>query len=241
MKVNNQTVEMLKMTKPYTMVCQCLRSFLPSSSSSWRCPFCLAFATWMLLTQLASCSLNVSSSAAAAAGHASLSNSSISFLRGRHGGGSSSGFPKHRTGNGSSVGANDGLAAETNEGRQLLLQFNLYQNPGNLPPGAMAALWQERDPKVSSYTEERNKQRLALATFYYATRGDNWLVNTGWLSYDIDEVSKKIVILFLEMLLVQEQTECRAYRPVSTHIPSSRACSLHFVMILFSIPYDCVV
>jgi len=205
MEVNNQTVEMLKMTKPYTMVCQCLRSFLPSSSSSWRFPSCLAFTTWVLLAQLASCSLNVSSSAAA--GHASLSNSSISFLRGRHGGGSSSGFPNATTRKGIG-GYVDSNAAEKLEARQLLL-FNLYQNADNRPPGSMATLWQEGDPKLGFYTKERKEQRLALATVYYATRGDDWTVNTGWLSYEIDEVSKNTVILFLEMLLLPEQTDCR--------------------------------
>jgi Leucine-rich repeat (LRR) protein len=54
-------------------------------------------------------------------------------------------------------------------------------------PVALAQAWQTSDPGFPSYSEARNEQRLALATFYYATGGSFWTNNTGWLSYDIAE------------------------------------------------------
>jgi Leucine rich repeat len=54
-------------------------------------------------------------------------------------------------------------------------------------PLSLAQAWQLADPRVLSYSEERNEQRLALATFFFATNGDLWANKTGWLSYDIEE------------------------------------------------------
>ena len=54
-------------------------------------------------------------------------------------------------------------------------------------PLALAEAWQLADPIYSEYSRGRNEQRLALATFYFATGGDNWTNNEGWLSYDINE------------------------------------------------------
>jgi len=50
-------------------------------------------------------------------------------------------------------------------------------------PAAMAMRWLEEDPRLDSYPLERREQRYALAVFYYATNGDTWYNNTGWLSY----------------------------------------------------------
>lgn len=54
-------------------------------------------------------------------------------------------------------------------------------------PVELAEAWLEADPNLDTYSEERRAQRLALAIFYYATDGDNWIQNTGWLSYDTNE------------------------------------------------------
>ena len=51
----------------------------------------------------------------------------------------------------------------------------------------LAKEWQQADPRYLTYSNERNQQRLALATFYFSTGGDLWTENTGWLSYDIAE------------------------------------------------------
>jgi hypothetical protein len=51
----------------------------------------------------------------------------------------------------------------------------------------LAGAWQQADPQYTFYSSERNVQRLALATLYYATNGNLWINNTGWLSYDISE------------------------------------------------------
>jgi hypothetical protein len=54
-------------------------------------------------------------------------------------------------------------------------------------PVELAKVWQSSDPWFPEYSEERNEQRLTLATFYFATGGNFWTNNTGWLSYDIAE------------------------------------------------------
>lgn len=51
----------------------------------------------------------------------------------------------------------------------------------------MARQWLEADPSYSNYSLERQNQRLALGIFYYATNGNHWYNNTGWLSYGTDE------------------------------------------------------
>jgi hypothetical protein len=60
------------------------------------------------------------------------------------------------------------------------------QEETNSPVG-LAKVWQSSDPRFPEYSEERNEQRLTLATFYFATGGNFWTNNTGWLSYDIPE------------------------------------------------------
>jgi Leucine-rich repeat (LRR) protein len=51
----------------------------------------------------------------------------------------------------------------------------------------LAKAWQASDPRFPEYSEERNEQRLTLATFYFSTGGKFWTNNTGWLSFDIAE------------------------------------------------------
>ena len=47
--------------------------------------------------------------------------------------------------------------------------------------------WLIGDPFLANYSAARILQRMALATFYFSTRGDQWIVNDNWLSYDHHE------------------------------------------------------
>ena len=73
--------------------------------------------------------------------------------------------------------------SETVTPRQLSVFWSFAMNDS----GALADEWQKEDPGYPTYSNDRNQQRLALATFYFATGGSLWTNNTGWLSYDIDE------------------------------------------------------
>jgi hypothetical protein len=54
-------------------------------------------------------------------------------------------------------------------------------------PEAQAFTWLQQDPAVSNYTNLEVLQRYALATLYYATGGNNWIDNQGWLDYNVAE------------------------------------------------------
>ena len=54
-------------------------------------------------------------------------------------------------------------------------------------PEHRASQWQANDPY--NYSPERNTQRYALATFYFATKGETWTRSDGWLDYEVDECS----------------------------------------------------
>lgn len=45
--------------------------------------------------------------------------------------------------------------------------------------------WMRQDPHT--YSDERLLQRFAMASLYYATKGEYWLRNQDWLSYDVHE------------------------------------------------------
>ncbi|CAB9506893.1 Leucine Rich Repeat [Seminavis robusta] len=47
-------------------------------------------------------------------------------------------------------------------------------------------LWEDQDSLVS-HSNDRIKQRFALATLYYATAGNDWNNNTNWLNHSIPE------------------------------------------------------
>ena len=53
-------------------------------------------------------------------------------------------------------------------------------------PQSKALAWLANNTNVDQYNEIRLTQRYALATLYYATNGDHWSSNEGWLS-DSDE------------------------------------------------------
>ncbi|CAB9510346.1 Leucine Rich Repeat [Seminavis robusta] len=65
------------------------------------------------------------------------------------------------------------------------------ENPRS--PQTKAYQWLSSNIKNSNNTPHlpmwRLKQRFALATFYYSTRGDYWVKNQGWLDWDSDECS----------------------------------------------------
>ncbi|CAB9525280.1 LRR receptor-like serine threonine-protein kinase [Seminavis robusta] len=73
----------------------------------------------------------------------------------------------------------------------------------NLPEYTLRAMENPRSPQTKAYQWLSNnlnnsnntihlpawrlKQRFALSTFYYATRGDYWVKNQGWLNWDSNE------------------------------------------------------
>ncbi|CAB9512662.1 Leucine Rich Repeat [Seminavis robusta] len=65
------------------------------------------------------------------------------------------------------------------------------ENPRS--PQAKAYRWISSNINKSNNTQHlpvwRLKQRFALATFYYSTRGDYWVKNQGWLDWDTNECS----------------------------------------------------
>ncbi|CAB9503970.1 LRR receptor-like serine threonine-protein kinase [Seminavis robusta] len=54
-------------------------------------------------------------------------------------------------------------------------------------PQARAYDWIQEDDMFDSYSPYRQLQRFVLATFYFATNGDSWIVNKNWLSHDLHE------------------------------------------------------
>jgi Leucine-rich repeat (LRR) protein len=60
------------------------------------------------------------------------------------------------------------------------------ENPDS--PQSNAFKWLLADEvNLPSLSDERIKQRFALATLYFATNGDMWVVNKNWLNYSVDE------------------------------------------------------
>jgi len=54
-------------------------------------------------------------------------------------------------------------------------------------PQFQAYQWLAADPDLLRYTETRKVQRFALATLYYATKGDSWYTQTNWTTYGTHE------------------------------------------------------
>jgi Leucine rich repeat len=48
-------------------------------------------------------------------------------------------------------------------------------------PQSQALDWLETNPFLNTYSDERRLQRFVLATLFYATGGDSWTKNEGWL------------------------------------------------------------
>jgi hypothetical protein len=53
-------------------------------------------------------------------------------------------------------------------------------------PQSEALDWLSNDAQIHTYDEQKVSTRFSLATFYYATDGDNWTTNHLWLT-DLDE------------------------------------------------------
>ncbi|CAB9503089.1 Leucine Rich Repeat [Seminavis robusta] len=61
----------------------------------------------------------------------------------------------------------------------------IRSKPGS--PQARAAQWLLNDIPHWNHTDQRVLQRFALATFYYATGGDDWFENEGWLNHSLND------------------------------------------------------
>ncbi|CAB9520549.1 Leucine Rich Repeat [Seminavis robusta] len=54
-------------------------------------------------------------------------------------------------------------------------------------PLYQANKWMLQDPNLKNYSRERQRQRFYMAMLYYATNGDSWLQQDGWMSYKVSE------------------------------------------------------
>jgi len=79
-------------------------------------------------------------------------------------------------------------AAPTYAFTPLLPSFTLeaMANDPNSPQ-ALAYQWLLEDPLRETHSEEKQVQRMALATFFYATNGESWTFNTNWIDHAVDE------------------------------------------------------
>ncbi|CAB9508280.1 Leucine Rich Repeat [Seminavis robusta] len=77
-------------------------------------------------------------------------------------------------------------------------------------PQALAYDWILSDSNLTSYPAWKVLQRFALAVFYFSTGGEDWILNTDWLGYDLDECSwyfKKLVGSVQDTSFLGEQHE----------------------------------
>lgn len=58
-------------------------------------------------------------------------------------------------------------------------QFTIAEDTDLKGPQALAHFWLRDDPQFWSYSDDRLKQRFALATLYFASDGDNWTHQGG--------------------------------------------------------------
>jgi len=65
--------------------------------------------------------------------------------------------------------------------------FTLKALEDSESPQSKAYSWLKTDPMLANHSTAKLQQRMALSTFYYSTGGDNWDINTNWLSLDVDE------------------------------------------------------
>lgn len=80
-----------------------------------------------------------------------------------------------------------------------------------MSPELKAQAWPEADPNYDEYSQERKDQRLALATFFYATGGEtSWKNTTDWLSYDVDECDWYATLVRLRCFLICKRCGCTA-------------------------------
>lgn len=67
-------------------------------------------------------------------------------------------------------------------------QYAIVNEP-NTSAAGMAWKWIQNDPNITTITRERQLQRFAMVTFYYAMNGNTnpWKNNTSWLDYNVHE------------------------------------------------------
>ncbi|CAB9512511.1 LRR receptor-like serine threonine-protein kinase [Seminavis robusta] len=74
--------------------------------------------------------------------------------------------------------------------RGLFPNSTLEAMESRFSPQAEAFRWLLKDPELTTtntYSDDRILQRMALATFYFATGGRRWDGNSGWLNYSVHE------------------------------------------------------
>lgn len=76
------------------------------------------------------------------------------------------------------------------DGRANVSQFSQSLQDASSPQ-SKAFQWLLQDPHLQDYLQpasaNRIRQRVALATLYHATKGENWTYNDGWMSYQEHE------------------------------------------------------
>jgi hypothetical protein len=90
-------------------------------------------------------------------------------------------------------------------------------------PQVQAYNWLLNDPNLSKYSEAQRLQRFALATFYFATNGQDWFPEgegNNWLQYDVHECN------WLSLSPLQEQAPCRGFDSTSSLFDHSEYVSL---------------
>ena len=71
--------------------------------------------------------------------------------------------------------------------KSLLPSYTLKSIEEEGTPQARAYDWLLGDPKWQDYSDKRIVQRFAMATMYFATNGNDWVRDTGWLAYNVSE------------------------------------------------------
>jgi Leucine-rich repeat (LRR) protein len=66
--------------------------------------------------------------------------------------------------------------------QEILPEFSQVAIQDSTSPQSKALKWLANNAELESYENFKRLQRFALATFYYATGGENWMDNDGWLS-----------------------------------------------------------
>jgi Leucine-rich repeat (LRR) protein len=70
--------------------------------------------------------------------------------------------------------------------REILPEYSQVAIQDTTSPQSKSLNWLANNTELDSYENFKRLQRFALATFYYATGGGNWMVSNDWLS-DNDE------------------------------------------------------
>ena len=63
--------------------------------------------------------------------------------------------------------------------------FDVSYFGNKIQKGNCIDIFLNNDTNLANYSDYRIQQRFALATLYYATQGDLWVEEDGWLSYEL--------------------------------------------------------